>query len=332
MGDQSFPFAQGAYGPFAAPIVPDTFLPDATQGQTFYVNVAEGGADDTGSPWPKVDEAICFSTIQGAIDACVADRGDTIWIKAGAATIAPSATINFNKSGIRVFGQKMGASIRRPRVQIDCSDTTGPAFLITKRCHIRDILVQSANTTTFWQGSGGPEVVRIDNVTLSTDGQGTIIERCLIRNAARTDIVDLLVNKGAPDVEISNCIFEGHVVGSPSGVIWGGSGDTGPGGGRGGSTWVHDCHFTDVEYAWDMRGVGTENFLIRNYTGYYQVGSTWVKGIKYPAGGSSTFASNALVADNYFGLTADTSHSHTITNLELRGVIMSGNHYAAEHE
>lgn len=305
---------------------------DGPSGRIFRVNFNGGDADDVEVPWWDVDEDTVFSDLQPAIDACVADRGDIIWIKAGDSVYAPSATINFNKSGIMVFGQRMGASIRRPRVQIDCSDTTGPAFNITKRCYIRDILVQSANTTTFWQGSGGPEVVRVDNIGSSIDGQGTILERCLIRNAARTDIVDLFVNKGAPDVELSHCIFEGHVVGSPSGVIWGGSGDTGPGGGRGGSTWVHDCHFTDVEYAFDMRGVGTENFLIHNFTGYFQVGSTWVKGIKYPVGGSSTFASNALVADNFFGLTPDTSHSHSITDLELRGVIMSGNHYAAEHE
>ena len=313
---------------------------DGPGGQTFFVNFNGGDADDVDVPWWDVDNDKdgrgVFDTLQGAIDACVADRGDTIYVKAGDSVYQPAATINFNKSGIRVFGQQMGASDQRIRVMIDCQDTSGPAFNITKRCHIRGLQVMSLGTAaggnSYWGGEAICPVILIDNIGSSVDGQGTLIERCLVRNSARADITDLILNKGAPDVEVSFCHFEGHVIGEPNGVTWGGSSDAGPGGGRGGSTYVHDSHFNHCEYAFNMAGVGTRNRLIHNYTGYNQVGGTWTLGIKYPVGGGSTFASNALMADNYFGLTPDTSHSHTITELEVRGIICAGNHYAAEHE
>ena len=304
-------------------------------GQVFFVNYNGGDADDLDVPWWHVDEAQCFSELQTAIDACVADRGDIIWVKAGDSVYEPAATINCNKSGIMIFGQTMGASDRRVRVMIDGQALTGPAFNITKRCHLRGLQIMSKGTAaggnSYWGGEAICPVVLIDNIGASTDGQGTIIERCLIRNSARADITHLILNKGCPDVEIGYCHLEGHVIGSPSGVIWGGSGDTGPGGGRGGSTYVHHSIFTDVEYAFDMRGVGTENFLLENMCGYYQVGTALVKGLKYPAGGSSSFASNAFLCGNYFPYTAATAHSHSIANLETRGVMCMGNHYAAEY-
>lgn len=54
-----------------------------------------------------------FSTLQYALDSCVAGRGDIVFVGAGhAETIADAATLTFNKAGVAIVG--LGAGSLRP--------------------------------------------------------------------------------------------------------------------------------------------------------------------------------------------------------------------------
>jgi hypothetical protein len=110
----------------------------APGGKTFYVNPAAGGADDRDVPWWDVDGSVVFSTLQGAIDACVDYRGDIIYVKRGNHGVTEAVT--FDKAGISVFAQTFGHPAEEVgesfTVNAAASYDDGPAAIITAPCRI----------------------------------------------------------------------------------------------------------------------------------------------------------------------------------------------------
>lgn len=63
-----------------------------------------------------------FATLQAALDACVANRGDIIYIKPGhAETISSATALLFNKAGVTIIGQGLGSA--RPSFTFNTADT-----------------------------------------------------------------------------------------------------------------------------------------------------------------------------------------------------------------
>ncbi|KKK75789.1 hypothetical protein LCGC14_2870210, partial [marine sediment metagenome] len=205
MGDQSFPFVEGAFGPFAAPTVPASFHTGDNKGQVFYVNASEGGTDDVGTPYPVVDEKISFSTLQGAIDTCVSSRGDTIYVKRNETV---TETVTFNKTGIRVIGQSFGMTPRsRGEFQVLLADSTftdGPVATITSPCYIENIGFASRDTgATFFSGAAA----LIGGLATALPF-GVHLKHCRFPKWGLSNRIGLSV-EGSSNCLIEDCEFEG---------------------------------------------------------------------------------------------------------------------------
>lgn len=324
MSDRTIFSPDGGFGPFGRPDVAAQIGQIA--GQSFYFNPHTGSNDTVGAPFPEVDEALCFSTLQGAIDATVDDRGDVIHMKAGP-NHDPGTTVNFNKNGVTLIGQFSGSANGELRCAIDNTDTTGPCLNITKRCLIRDIELASYNATV--SQTAVIATVVIDNADSSVNGQGTWFDNVTFKNNNRDAITHHVFNKGAPNVRVSDCRFYGHVTYAPTaGIITSTSGAT-LGAGRPGEITMFDNYFEDCEYMFEATGASRRCIFKGNYGGYSRPNSAWVKGLKWKT--THTVGTNStIVIDNYFNFAFDSAHSHTRSDLESKGCLLSGNHYKTD--
>ena len=314
MSTQNFPFAEGAYGPFAAPIVPPSFHPGDVQGETFYVNANASGADDVGDPWPEVDEAICFSTLQGGIDACVANRGDTIYVKRGGELV--TSTVLFDKAGIRVITQKWGMSpsFRGEFTSIYSTALTGdPTAIISQPCYIEGLGFVGADTgTSFFEGAA--LLLRVDATSSATAAPlGVYLNQCRFPGWSLGNTCGLAMD-GGTNVLIEDCYFEDAAF--THGIYMQGVA---------GHVQVKDCHFSLGTYAmktgsFSDAGVNTQlefgpgNICI-NPTKGINSGSNVVKGI---------------ICGNFFATAVDSTHDQTINNMEVDGWMCVGNEYRDE--
>ena len=106
-------------------------------GKVFFVNTNTGSAArNVERPWFETDEENIFITQQGAIDACVDDRGDVIYVARGYNAI--STPILYNKAGISVIAQGYGLPPQFMGEYFAQDNTTGgaPAAIISKHCAI----------------------------------------------------------------------------------------------------------------------------------------------------------------------------------------------------
>lgn len=110
---------------------------DYVMGKTFYVLPA-GAAQPTGTTFPKAGRGDVFTSLQAAIDECVADRGDLIIVGRGSHSV--STMVDINKRGITIaaanFGMPPGMSGETFTVNAASTLTSGPVATITDPCHI----------------------------------------------------------------------------------------------------------------------------------------------------------------------------------------------------
>ena len=297
-------------------------------GRVFHVNTnIASEARNAGAPWFDVDGVDCFNTMQGAIDACVAERGDVIFVAADYQE--PAATVNFNKDGITVIGQTMGSGPGELRCVIDGQATTGPAITITKRCHLVDLEFCSKNATAIFGTEHIVCAALIDNEAAATDGQGTWFDNCTFKNQNRSPITHLLFNKGAPQVRVTDCRFYGNVTYAPTAGLGSSPSGAAPGLGRPGEIHIEGNYFEDCTYMYDAIGATRRSVFKGNYGGYSRPDAAWVKGLLWAV--THTVGTNATrVIDNYFPGTYDTAHSHTRDLMESYGCLFSGNKYEGD--
>lgn len=294
-------------------------------GRTFFFNPNASGARNAERPWYDVDEVSCFSTLQGAIDACVADRGDVIYVARG--YHAPTATVNFNKAGISVIGGAFGMNpyARGEWCGINPSNTDGPAARITKMCYITGLGFYGNQTS----GDTYDASVIIDGSGGSTDGYGTWLHRCRFGNWNSAAVDYGVYNLGAAKVRIEDCAFAGGNTNPFDAAILADGSTTG--GGRPGEIDAIGNWFEDSTYAMEIvtgSYVSRSRFM-NNHMGYNVPGTAWVKAIKAPT--TIGTHNKCLVCDNYFPTAVDTgTFSHTLSAMETGGFIMSGNHYKAD--
>jgi hypothetical protein len=301
----------GAFGPFAAPDVPPQVY--GLGGNTFYVNSGKGRAEDANDPFPEIDEALCFSTLQGAIDATVADRGDLIIVKRRYTAITTG--VNFNKQGITVVGQNFGMPplYRGEYFAQDCSATDGPAFTITKPCTIIGLGFHSS-----WVGG----ISSIGLIEWASGDAGWVhLKHCRFMNWATANVYGLNFEAGANCV-IEECSFEGNATQGfvNAAIAFGGSATQNPI-----RNIVRNCVFSNCTYAIEHKDGTPQEFI-------YGPGN-----ITVPATVATKFlnskgaACTGIICGNFF-YTAEgaSTFDQTVANMETDGARCVGNEYETE--
>ena len=334
----TFPFSEGAFGPFAAPTLYPQ--PDGASlgGKHFYVNPAAGSTDDTGGPWPELQrQGVAFEGITGlqaAIDASVADRGDVIHVRRG--YWAPTATINFNKQGITVIGQVWGMSPRHRGefCTIDSSHTDGPAARITKGCTI--IGLGFAGAQASGDNSKSSTVV-LDGTGAATDAYGTWFKDCRFVNWNRDAVNYGVYLRGVAGIRIDNCNFKGGNTYSFEAGVLIDNDVTGGGGQPSADLEFVDNDFHDTRYAFEIV-TGSQygpSWFKRNTVHYDSQNTRWGRFLLDNSATASAGISKNMIMDNYIGLANTASYYNnsgamTVADLETYGYRFGDNHYAAD--
>lgn len=281
-------------------------------GKTFFVNPAAGGTDDVDSPFPEVDEALCFSTLQGAIDACVADRGDWIWVKRGSESI--STMLDINKRGITIaaanFGMPMGMAAEAFTCYSASTLTSGPVATITDPCRIIGIGFAGRDTTT--------ESLLID-CEESGGYSGGFTELIGVRISCWYGAMTYGIKQiGGAGNHFVNCYFDGLFGGFGTAAI-GFFNDTG--GQAPAHTLVEDCFFESVATYAIAHAVGSlpVNFVYRKN----HLIAGWAAQGKFLNNNSVT--AYGQLEENYLAPLANASAAYT--NLDATHTGLANNHY-----
>ena len=283
-------------------------------GRTFFVNANSGGADDIDVPWWDVDEVQTFSSIQAAINACVDNRGDTIWVKKGSELV--TSTVLFNKAGIRVIVQRMGIapSMRGEFTAIYSTALTGdPTVIISQPCYVEGLGFVGADAgTSFFEGAA--LLLRVDATSSATTKPwGVHLNQCRFPGWSLGHTSGLAMD-GGTNVLIEDCYFEDAAF--THGIYMQGAC---------GHVQIRDCHFSLGTYAikcgaFSDAGVNTQlEFGPGNVT-------------VLPTRGINTGSNvcKAQVFGNHWGVSVATAYDQTVDQMEVDGYICAGNYYADE--
>jgi len=280
-------------------------------GEVFFVRPSSSPLPDG---FLEVDETTVFATLQEAIDACVADRGDQIIVTPGNHNV--EAAVEFNKSGILVLAAELGlpAAVQGEQFTVNAaaSLTSGPAAIITKPCKVvglgfaaRDLTAESLLIDC--QGSGGFE------------GGFISLEACRF-SAWYGAIACGLRTKGGALNHIVGCSFDGLFGGfGTAGMIFENDGALAPF-----YTRVLENYFS---------GMGAGKHAIVHAVGSVPVGVLY-KGNKMDGGAlgnigkfldNNNVASSGMICDNWLGGMADKAAA--FENLTSSTLKFAGNHY-----
>ena len=301
----------------------------APSGRTFFFNPNSSGARNNERPWYDADEDTVFSTLQGAIDACVADRGDIIYMARG--YYQPSATVNFNKQGITLIGATWGMNphARGEYFTIDPSNTDGPAARITASCHIYGIGFAGVQAS----GDTFTACVQLDASGAAANGYGTWLDHCYFTNWDRAAVNYGVVNQGMARVRMDQCSFYGGAATNIfEAAILHDESSTG-GGGRPGEMDCYKNRYQHCTYAHEVvSGSRVVNSIWdAEMMGFQAVGDAWVKMLKLNVLGGGGAAHGAHIMNCNFptGVGVGT-FSHVLSDLTTEGYQFSGNSYAGD--
>jgi hypothetical protein len=303
----------GGFGPFSAPDVPiDDVAMEALSGKVFYVNANATGADDVDSPFPDVDESVCFSTLQAAIDACVASRGDIIIVKRGGEAVTTQVT--FNKQGIRVISQRWGMSpaFRGEFTSIySTTITDGPVAQIIDACYIEGLGFAGADaTTTFYRGCAlliGGEA--------TAEPYGVHLYQCRFPKWGLDNSKGIAI-EGSSDCLIEECYFEGVGADFTTGIYVQGATA---------NLEIRNCRFRDCDYAITHGAFADATAPSCIYTGNIVEGAD----SKFLNTGSNTAV--GIICNNWFATDQGTSTNDiSVADTETLGLQMTGNYYSTE--
>ncbi len=165
------------------------FFPSHTGGRTFYV-------DNSGVSKADLD-VTPFQTLQSAINACVANRGDLIIVKrTHAESMSTTATTPvFNKAGVTIRGEGRGSN--RPTFTF-----TGTTDTLTLAVSAADVTIENLR---FLCGNDG-----LDNMVTVT-GVACTFRGCMFTVTPMDGTIqwDTCITSSAANLVIENCRFEG---------------------------------------------------------------------------------------------------------------------------
>jgi hypothetical protein len=191
-------------------------------GSVFYVDSNGGGSTTSGGLSPQT----AFTTLDAAINACTASKGDTIFVMPGhAETFTAADGFDADVAGIRIIGLGQGDS--RPTftfTQTAATAALGAAGLLIE--NLRFVAGVSAvvvglsvegtadgsiirNCEFYWGGTTGYDFV--DSVILAAGANRVVIEGCrfLAEPAVAGAATAIKLSGASHNVRIQNCEFMG---------------------------------------------------------------------------------------------------------------------------
>lgn len=170
-----------------------------------------------------------FNTIQGAVDACTANAGDTILILPGhTETISAAGGIQFNKAGISVIG--LGNAGNRPTITLDTA-TTVDIDVSADDVYIENIVTVGdvANITKAWDISGNDVTLFNTRHEVLTSGKPTLSaititgDRCRVEGFVFMNVITTgsraITMTGTDQTVLRNCKLIGEFGGGPIGSV-----------------------------------------------------------------------------------------------------------------
>jgi len=277
----------------------------APAGKTFYVNTNTSGARNSDRPWYDVDGTTVFLTHQAAIDACVDDRGDIIYVARSYAAV--STPVLFNKAGITMVGQDYGMPGLEKGEYFTIDNTTGgaPAATISKPCAIYGLGFHTA-----WTGGTSSNIL----CDWASGWPGWLhMAHCRIMNWGTATVYGINFEAGANCVVEKNT-FEGTAGQKfTAGIAFGGSPTNNPI-----QDTVEDNRFRDCTYAIEHKDGTPQNFLYHNN-----------KVIDGKLLNSKSAAADGLVSGNWLETATDTgSYDVSVATMQGNGLNFSGNNYS----
>ena len=256
-----------------------------------------------------LDQAV--DTWQSAIDACVADKGDVIVAMNAGKEV--TASVNFNKAGIRVMAMDYGLSPlsggEYTSIYAGENFIDGPVATITQPCRIEGIAFASRDAgATFYSGAAA----LIGGLATALPF-GVHMKRCRFPKWGFTNRIGLAI-EGSSNCLIEEIDFEGAFAAAMyvQGAV--------------GHLTVRKCGFNLCTYAiqhgaFSDAGVNTQ--LV------YGPGNYTVPPSKFLNSGSN--AMKGIMFGNFLGTAVGTSTNDiNVADLETAGMVQVGNEYATE--
>lgn len=176
----------------ATPGAPYPILKGAGQGSVFFVDSNGGGSTTSGGLTPES----AFTTLNAAIGACTASKGDTICVMPGhVETITGAAGVLVNKAGVRIVG--LGTGRNRPR--INYTTAIGASF---------DITADNVSVENIYFTPQGFDAI---TATMNISGANVSIRNCEFDLAGATNqaVLGILTASGANRLLVEDCFFHG---------------------------------------------------------------------------------------------------------------------------
>lgn len=269
----------------------------------FYCDPNHANAADTND---GRDPNFPFATLQAAINATTAARGDVIFML-GSETV--TQTVSFNKAGISVYALDRGAppGITGEYIALlaDATFTDGPVATVTAQCRIEGLGFAGRDTgATFFDGAA----MLIGGLATALPF-GVHIKNCRFPKWNLDNRIGIAI-EGTTDVLIEGCVFEGVGSDFDSGIYVQGATQ---------NLVIRDCYFRDCTYGilfGAFAGGGPHCIIHRNYFEDSKMLS-------------AASAATGLIADNWCEGATDTgSYNDTVDNLNTLGLVFSDQHYA----
>ncbi len=199
-----------------------TLLRPAGMGKVFYVDSNGGGSATSGGTSPET----AFTTLDAAINACTASKGDTIYVMPGhAETIAAADGFDADVAGIAIIGLGWGA--KKPTFTFSATDSTAAVgatsvwienlrFVAGISAVVVGLNVEAAgvdctikNCEWYWSGTTGRDFVGSLNINVgahraTVDGCRFLAEPAVAGASTAVQLVGAVHN-----VRVQNCEFMG---------------------------------------------------------------------------------------------------------------------------
>jgi hypothetical protein len=190
---------------------------DSVHGTGRVIYVDSGATAGGGGTWETA-----FNTIDAAMDDCVADRGDTIYVAQGHVEVEAGAASIFTADveGVSIIGVSNGAASGAIAAgAVTGTDSQMPVFILDHASATATI--SAANVTLKGLRFESDIADCAIGVTVSGTGDGAVIDGCFFRDGAADEelVIGISIAADADNCQVKNCYFSTFPAGGCANAI-----------------------------------------------------------------------------------------------------------------